>query len=321
MVYLKPTAVALFLALATSTLADDKLPNDLVGCNEVSCTKHNAHDRCIVGDHSFLGIGLARIPDIPSSLEGLSLIKGVNVTTGLNGKDNVRETRPFRSVYYLGAPSKLKTKDLAGCAVIFNDTPSKRFDGPEVHGQDPSGEDRNSTDTRAAHGTCPDVIEQKCIDKLTERASNGVYNGKDDACAALERELKKRGNGRGLGNFTVTSFGNLTAVSNSSSPCWPILPKSDNLAEITVQTAFGNYSANALTQQAYKVTPVLTVFYSDGNRSLVDRASSQMTCLKVVTDENPNDAPDGSDSSAAGLKGSWFVAGMAVLMTVILAGL
>jgi hypothetical protein len=134
MVYLKPTEVSLFLALISSALADHKLPNDLVGCNEVSCPKHNAHG----------------------------------------------------------------------------------------------------------------VIEQKCIDKLTERASRVANNADSDACAALERELKNSfdecrdlgGNGRGLGNFTVATLGNLLAVSNSSSPCWPVLPKSDRLAEITVQTAF-----------------------------------------------------------------------------------
>jgi hypothetical protein len=63
---------------------------------------------------------------------------------------------------------------------------------------------------------------------------------------------------------------------------------------------------------------VLTVFYANGNRSLVDRASSQLTCLKVVTDENPNAESNGSESSVSGLKGSWLPASMAVLLMAIL---
>ncbi|KAE8409742.1 hypothetical protein BDV37DRAFT_277397 [Aspergillus pseudonomiae] len=314
MVRIKPANVVLLLSLLLTDghAADTKLSESLVGCDEVSCPKERSYDRCTVGDKTFLGIGLARIPDVPSTLEGLSLIKGVNISHGEEG------TRPFNSAYYLGTPSELDVKDLNGCVVTFNDPPEKQFDGPIK-----TGKDGNITDVQAARGTCPDIIEQRCIDTLTERArsvTNATSSG--NVCAALERELKKNtfegcgdlgGKGKGLGNFTVTSLGDLSTVKNSTD-CWPIEPKSDGLSLITEITAMGNYTVASMYQEAWKITPVLTVFVGKGNSSLVDRASSQMTCLKVVTEENPDEEENSSKNSAFMLSASPHVSVMAMLI-------
>ncbi|KAK1145529.1 hypothetical protein N8T08_004087 [Aspergillus melleus] len=327
MVNLTPaTSLALLSLLLPSALAADDLRNSIVGCNDVSCPKDGADDRCTVDDHTFLGVGLARIADAPSSLEGISLVKGVNVSAGGAGSDNDKPTRPFTSVYYLGTPSDVKTSNLSGCAVIFNDPPSSKFDGADLEGNT-----RNKTDSRASYGTCPDVVDKKCIDALTKRASEVADDADSNPCSALERELKKDniddcknlgGAGNGFGNFTVTSFGDLNAVSNSSADCWPITPKSDGLAEIAVETSHSNYTAEALINEAYKITPVLTVFVS-GNGSAVDKTSSQLTCLKVVTKENASEADSGSSSSASALEISSGVrtAGMAILLGAVLAAL
>lgn len=235
MLQLNPSTLTLLLSLfASSTLAQDgDLSSNLVGCDEVSCPKKGADDRCTVGNNTFLGIGLSRIPKVPSPLEGFSLVKGVNVSAGLGGKDNDKEIRPFKSVYYLGTPSRVDAEDLSGCVVVFHDPPSKKFDGPQQEGG-------NRTDTRAASGTCSDVIEQKCIDSITERATKVANDANGNVCSTLERELNRlsfsecdsfsRGSGQ-LGNFTVKSLGDLNAVSNSTD-CWPIQPKSDKLMEI-----------------------------------------------------------------------------------------
>lgn len=242
MVHITPaTSLALLSLLLPSALGADELRNPIVGCNDLDCPKQGADDRCTVDDHTFLGVGLARIADAPSSLEGISLVKGVNVSAGGAGSDNDKPTRPFTSVYYLGTPSDIKTSNLSGCAVVFNDPPSSKFDGADLEGNT-----RNKTDTRAAYGTCPDVIDQKCIDALTKRASEVADDADGSPCSALERELKKDdlddcknlgGAGNGFGNFSVTSFGDLKTVSNSSADCWPITPKSDSLAEISVEVS------------------------------------------------------------------------------------
>ncbi|KAJ5616156.1 hypothetical protein N7537_001270 [Penicillium hordei] len=317
MIQLKPSTLVLALSLfVSSTLTENgELSSSLVGCNEVSCPKDGPNDRCIVGDNTFLGIGLSRIPDVPSSLEGFSLIKGVNVSVSLAGKDNDKATRPFKSFYYLGTPSDVEIKNLSGCVILFHDAPFKKFDGPDLEGI------YNGNDVRAARGTCSDVIDKTCIEKLTEKAMELAEEANGNICTMLERELKTTslhecngfaGKGSNLGNFTVKSLDGLNGVKNSSG-CWPIQPKSDQLAEIANFTTLKNYSAQALLDEAYKITPVLTVFARKGNSSLVNQTASQLTCLKVVTEDDPSDDEKGSDNTAVAIRASGFAAGIAVL--------
>lgn len=124
-----------------------------------------------------------------------------------------------------------------------------------------------------------------------------------------------------LGNLTVTSLAKLSTIGgsqNSSSDCWPVVCKSDNLSEIAENTAYGNDTAAAYTQQVYKITPVLTVF-SENN--LVDETTSQMTCLKIVKDRPAEDYEGGDESAAFQIRPSLLGAGMVTLMAVVLAGL
>ncbi|KAJ5236672.1 hypothetical protein N7489_006763 [Penicillium chrysogenum] len=309
---LKPSTLALALSLfVSSTLADGELSSTLVGCDEVSCPKEGINDRCTVEDNTFLGIGLSRIRDVPSPLEGFSLVKGVNVSDGLAGNDNDKPTRSFKSLYYLGTPSDVETRDLSGCVVVFNDAPSKKFN-------------QNGNDVRAASGSCSDVIDNTCIERLTEKATELADEADGNVCTSLERELKSAsldecngfGNGGNLGNFTVKSLGDLNAVKNSSD-CWPIQPKSDQLMEIASVTALNDNTATALYDEAYKITPVLTVFTGNDNSSLVDKTASQLTCLKVVTEEDPSDDEDSSENSAVAVKASGFAAGIAVLAGIL----
>lgn len=235
MSYLTKASLAVFcFSSFLSVYADDSaLPNDIVGCSDLACPNENGEDRCTVGSNAFAGVGLARIPNLPSALQGLSLVKGVNISaSGRKDSSPDDETLPFTSVYYLGAPSSLDIDDLAGCAVIFNDPPPKHFPGGG-----------NGTDVEASHGTCADVIDAKCIDTLTSRAARSV-TGNGTSCSALESELRRNpvdecrdfaGSGAGLGKFTVRELADLSPLSssqNSSSDCWPIAPKSDNLVEI-----------------------------------------------------------------------------------------
>ena len=116
---LKPSTLALLPLFLSLIIAENA---DLVGCNEVSCPRNGADDRCTVEDETFLGVGVSHIPDVPTALEGFSLVKGVNVSAGMAGKDNDKPTRAFTSVYYLGMPEEADTEGLSGCAVIFNNS-------------------------------------------------------------------------------------------------------------------------------------------------------------------------------------------------------
>ncbi|KAL3461193.1 hypothetical protein BJX64DRAFT_289569 [Aspergillus heterothallicus] len=322
MLHSKPTAPILLLRLllfsSLSTALAQNLSADIVGCTDVACP-NDGWDSCTVADNTFVGVGLARIADAPSSLHGLSLIKGVNISesgdpdSSTHGAD---ETRPYKSVYYLGTPSNLDTAAFSGCAVVFNDPPTDHFDTPKINGSSVN------VDTRAATGTCPDVIEQSCIDALVRQAREVDYgsaganstssNSSSSPCSALERALLNdapeacgdlTGAGDGLGRFTVVSLGDLAEVSaqqNSSSDCWPVLPKSDGLLQFAEDTIRNNYTNEANLAEVYKITPILTVFTSSsGNSSLVDDTSAQLTCLKVVTTQNTDNAEDTGEDAAS----------------------
>lgn len=69
----------------------------------------------------------------------------------------------------------------------------------------------------------------------------------------------------------------------------------------------------------YKITPVLTVFFAGGgNRHLVNRTTAQLTCLKVVTEEHPDDAGNGSKDAAPPLIVNLLGVGVAAVATVLL---
>lgn len=123
--------------------------------------------------------------------------------------------------------------------LLYSTTPDKKFEGPELEGSE------NGTDTRAATGICSDVIEQRCIDTIAQRARNITDDSNGNTCEALERELKENlfdgcsgfgGQGNSLGSFTVRSLEDLNTVRNSSD-CWPIQQKSDWLMKIADVTS------------------------------------------------------------------------------------
>lgn len=242
----------LFLAPILSVLAQD-LPPGLTGCTEVDCP-NDGWDSCTVADETYAGIGLSGIASVPDSLDGISLVKGVHVEDDEDRGDTdngADKTRPFRSVYYLGTPANVDVDDLSGCAVVFNDPPTGHFNKPLIN-------DSVNVNTRAAYGTCPDVIQQDCIEKLTEQARKTKYNG-SSPCSTLQSALQDNppdecsdltGGGDGLGKFDVISLGNLSTISksdNASSDCWPVLPKSNNLAQLTDDTAMVCLSPSSLS--------------------------------------------------------------------------
>lgn len=220
-ILLSSTAPILSLAL--------DLPGDLVDCKELSCPKTSAHyDTCTVGDNTFEGVGLARIPNLPDPLAGVSLVKGVNVSRfGIGQEGPWEENRAFKSVYYLGTPSALSIEDISGCAVFFHDM-TMEFEGG----------------VKSGRGTCPDVIAAACITSLTDRALAIARDGVSEAnvCSALHKSLRYHrfeecidlaGRGNGLGRFDITSLSSISTIDtsqNSSSDCWPIVPKCNNLA-------------------------------------------------------------------------------------------
>ncbi|KAL2823495.1 hypothetical protein BDW59DRAFT_163275 [Aspergillus cavernicola] len=330
--HLKPSflpLLSILLTLPHQTTAQS-LPSSIIGCNSLSCPLDNTY-KCHLEDTTYTNVGLARIPSPPSSLDGLSLLKAVHVADAqaLNitlpeGEDDV----PYRSAFYLGIPEENDVGDISGCAVFFNEFPGMFEGGGEGGGE------------KEAVGTCPDVIEQECIDALTQLAKDVVdgENGSGDICGTLRTELREisRGNnsnstgsvslgacrnsfsGQGniLGNFTVSSLADLMPIAgsqNASSDCWPASPKTDGLAYLGEVIMISGFTDAESISELFQITPILTVFPA-GSGSEDQDTSAQLTCLKAVevidSSEDGQDGEDGGDEDGNGDAGALFSANM-----------
>lgn len=220
-------------SIATVSASDGAFSGPIAGCDEVSCpvTSAGDYDTCTVLGDTFQGIGLVRINGLPSSLAGLSLVKGAGVPGAAasdissSGGDSERE---FKSVYYLAKPSSTSASSLSGCVAIFHGTEGTlRFDGSNV---------------QSSTGQCIDVIEKDCIDALKKIATESA--DESDSCKTLGQKLSDEnidacknfaGRGRGLGHFTTIDVSDLSPISqqrNQSSDCWPVVPKDSSLSYI-----------------------------------------------------------------------------------------
>ncbi|ETS74483.1 hypothetical protein PFICI_14349 [Pestalotiopsis fici W106-1] len=288
------SAAVLFLAASQQlgfALAQD-LSSTIVGCEDVACPKTSgSDDTCTVSDETFLGVGLTRIPDVPDSFAGLTIVKGVNVSTAGPAADSNGNDRQYKSVYYLGAPDSQTIDNLDGCAIVFHDT----LNGIKFNG----------VNSASDQGTCQDVISQSCIDALTQQVSTLWANETSgDRCAAVSDALASAsltecvdmvGTGKGLGNFTAQTLSDLSPISgdqNASSNCWPITPKSDSLAKLGEETDSDGYDFASFQDQVYKLTPVLTLLSTSTNDS-----SSQLSCVKLITTKELS--PDGESAASS----------------------
>ncbi|KAL5332127.1 hypothetical protein BJX70DRAFT_185577 [Aspergillus crustosus] len=285
------TALFLLSTLSFQAQAQQDLPEIIVGCNDLDCPLDDTY-QCHLDDTTYTDVGLARIADTPSSLDGISLLKAVHVADA----DQINETGPddtvpYRSAYYLGIPESISTEDISGCAVIFNDNPGQ-FDGD---------------DAKSSVGDCMEVMEESCADALVSRAAE-IGDGN---CDAFGRELRGNaidecrdfaGEGKGLGNFTVVSLGGLNELAgsqNGSSDCWPVTPKTDGLAFFDEEIVFSEFTDAESTNQLFKVTPILTIFPGDDETS----SAAQLTCLKAVEviEDEDSEGGGGGDGDAGAL--------------------
>ncbi|KAK7941647.1 uncharacterized protein PG986_014034 [Apiospora aurea] len=255
------------VALLPTAAAQD-LPATLAGCKDVSCPMTDGKDyTCTVTDDEFNGVGLTRIADAPQALEGLTIVKGVQVQAegpDDDHNDEKREDRQFRSVYYLGTPADVQLQDLNGCAVVFQGVAP------------PFSVDGNRKTTQAE----------------TPRARRSGKPCKTPPVTGCAEMLE---NEQGLGSYSINSLSDLSPITearNGSSDCWPVLPKTDGLAVITDFAVKGGYDSETLNQIMFGVTPVLTVFFENNQTT-----TSQMTCVKVIEDVETEE----DDRSAAAL--------------------
>ncbi|XXH02553.1 hypothetical protein Hte_008930 [Hypoxylon texense] len=317
-------------ALAAAAAQAQDLNQTIVGCIEVECpaAADNVNDNCAVADTgSFPSIGLTRVPTGNSALSGLSWVKGFNITDSSSG-------RAFHSSFYLGTPPGLNLTDSTGACAVF------------LHGASGSLSFGQNATSATAQGTCADAMGSSCVDALVSRARTLVegYAGEDDrpsisdVCARLQKDLED-GRDDACASISGGDWTNFTGVAltgdgapqplsqqqNASSACWPIIPKQDELTLISEYQTAGSDLIEDAEKAQWAITPVLTVFYSAGDRSLVTDVDASLSCVKTMGParaslDTINDGSDDPDSGAAALlpSGSWMPTAFAITLATII---
>ncbi|KAI8719738.1 hypothetical protein NCS52_00755400 [Fusarium sp. LHS14.1] len=297
---------ARFLILSSLVLLGNSqdLDETIVGCEAVSCPMDNFDPHCTLTNITFENIGLTRIPDVPESLDYFSIIKGVNISG--RGADD------FTSVYYLGTPEDVSLDEVQGCAVILHDPPQDTFDEVGSH-------------------ECAEVMGQRCVDAIQERATKIAKGKLKDLCNTLLEDLQKAdidacnnltGEGKGIGKISIKDLSKLENIDgsrNSSSDCWPILPKSANLAEMFTEFVEfeGGLNASTAYPELNRITPLLTLFVKgSGKDSIVNETVSRLSCIKINTTQNIG--PEEGENAASLSRVSALAAGGALALFMLM---
>ncbi|KAI1657773.1 hypothetical protein F4813DRAFT_359511 [Daldinia decipiens] len=315
------------LAAAAAQVQAQDLNKTIVGCADVECpasSTSSVNDKCTVADtDSFIYVGLTRVPTDNDALSGLSWSKGFKVGSYNNNRD-------YESTFYLGTPPDLQLNNSTGACAVFLHGASKNLAFPG---------DNDET----AQGTCTDAMGSSCVDALVSRATtlvNGYNSGSErlsvsEACSRLQKDLEDskdeacaRISQGSWSNFTSAALTGTNASQpigqqqNSSSNCWPVIPKQNDLTLVSQYNYTGDDTIKELERAVWAITPIITVFYSAGNGSLVTETEASMSCLKVVGPPRASLATmtDGSGdtdgSGAVGLSSSQSVLSVALFAAV-----
>ncbi|KAI1378583.1 hypothetical protein F4677DRAFT_411307 [Hypoxylon crocopeplum] len=321
------TAITISALAAAAAVQAQDLNQTIVGCVEVDCpaAADNVNDNCTVADTgSFPFIGLTRVPTSNTALAGLSWVKGFSIIDSSEGRN-------FHSSYYLGTPPALSlNSSTGGCAVFLHGAEG------ELH----FGGQNDTTDT--AQGTCASAMGNSCVDALVSRARSLVEGytrdsnrpSISDACAQLQSDLEdsmddaclpiSRGSWSNFTGVALTGDGAPLAHSQDSSPCWPITPKEDELTLVSEYDIAGSQLVSDAEDAQWAITPILTVFYPEGDGSIVNGVDASMSCIKVMgpplasLDTMSADDPN-SGAAALSSSYSWASAALCVAIAASLA--
>lgn len=342
----------LILALLACVRSQD-LNSTIVGCVDLDCpasTADTANDNCTVADKSFTYVGLTRIPTTQESLQGLSWTKGFNII------DLPNNNRTFQNSFYLGTPPDLKLSSTGACSVFFHGVSTSLSFG----GDNGKNETSQGTCADAMGSDCVNALLNRAKTFIKESENNNTSD--TDLCSALQDHLHNnmdtpclRISGGSWTNLSSTGKprvvkliraspetydANLTRLfeeitgngspqpiskeDNSTSTCWPVLPKQNQLTHVAdymvpvslltlshvmiIQTHnISIYQGTHLEKDAQTalaaITPIITVFYPEEKGSIVGDIDASLTCVKVLGP--PRASLDTmSDGSAEGLAAS-----------------
>ncbi|KAI1822786.1 hypothetical protein F4861DRAFT_540607 [Xylaria intraflava] len=299
---MKPSLASAILAPLSFVRAQD-LNSTIVGCVALDCpasTADTANDNCTVEDTSFSYVGLTRIPTTQESLKGLSWTEGFDIT------EQPGTNRTFQTSFFLGAPPDLNLTNTGACSVFFHGVAtSLSFGG------------KNGTN-ETSQGTCADAMGSACTAALVSHAkaflsdTTNTTASPSDRCTALQNELHdhmdkaclqiSKGAWTDLASTALTGNASPQPISgkeNSTSTCWPVLPKQNQLTHVADHIVPGSLSIADAQAVQFSITPILTVFYPDGNGSIINDVDASLTCVKVLGPSKASVGTEGDDATGS----------------------
>jgi hypothetical protein len=109
-------------------------------------------------------------------------------------------------------------------------------------------------------------------------------------------------------------------IENSNSNCYPTFPKTNSLGRVAAFNRSGTGLSQDFVPNMYGITPILTVFFPVGNisqKSLLQKAEAELTCLKVVGSMELSDSGRENGSAPAKFGSDRLVLLMALLLFIL----
>jgi len=273
----------------------------LVGCDVVACPNGNSNEpECAIGNITASELGIASLNSTISPQPLTWTVAGSTIYDSTNSSE-VLLTKSF----YLGTPPSLdlnSSESFSGCALFFEGmTTILRFNG---------------TDQDTAVGTCGDAMGSQCVtdllsqakSKLSSFAGNSGVNS--SVCAQLQSALEDSAP-KTCTNATGGSWGVIVSKDLTGQGAGPEVPQGSchpttgpnyDLSLVESYSFASESEAGLISPWVSGVTPVMTVFSSDGSSSNSVPGSSsqpdvQLTCLKTVgIDSSPTLVKGGATS-------------------------
>lgn len=288
--------VLVALLQVTYTLAQ----HEPFSCADVGCPTlaGTAISNCTVAGASYPAIGLASSTSTDSDLE-LEWTIAVNQSkTGVNSLIN--------RAFYLGANSTTMTRleSTSACSFFF----TAADNGPLFY----DAVNDVPTDCISRNGT---GFTAQCVADLKRLASD-MSKSDSASCVSIANAMQNdipstcsiSSNARIV---AVPITGNnspkaITALQNSSSTCWPTLPKSNGLVPVYVASVYTSSTNDTTISNAAGTTPVMTISFDNDSSA---ESTAQLVCLHPVdlNDKSVQTISSNTSGAQASSMVSWIV--------------
>ena len=158
--------------------------DSIAGCAEVQCPnpiEDSTENVCTLQNRTFTDVGMRRFGGGPIDATELAWVQGSGRSnSSSDGGEGVRVS----SAFYLGTPFEYDAGDVRACAAFFHRTSDIVTAGAGA------GNDDGDDGSRAI--SCEQMgFARPCADALASRARALEVGGGEDACAALEDDLRE----------------------------------------------------------------------------------------------------------------------------------